>query len=85
MSIIKILKKSIVNLYQEAKTQIQLHKNYDESLDSHTITNFLSLNHNIKISINRAYRAIKKLNFLTMTNSKAFIKTKRKLLYNDLK
>lgn len=85
MSIIKISKKSIVSLYQNAKPQTQLRKNYDESLDSYTITNFLSLNYNIKISINRAYRSIKKLNFLIMTNSKTFIKTKQKPLYNDLK
>ena len=31
MSIIKISKKSIVSLYQNAKPQTQLRKNYDES------------------------------------------------------
>ena len=46
---------------------------------------FLSLNHNIKVSISRAYRPIKKLTLSTMTNSKPFIKTKQKPLYNDLK
>ena len=80
MSIIKISKKSIVSLYQNAKPQTQLRKNYDESLDSYTITIFLSLNHN-----SRAYRPIKKLTLSTMTNSKPFIKTKQKPLYNDLK
>ena len=85
MSIIKISKKSIVSLYQKAKPQTQLRKNYDESLDSYTITIFLSLNHNIKVSISRAYRPIKKLTLSTMTNSKPFIKTKQKPLYNDLK
>lgn len=81
MSIIKISKKSIVSLYQNAKPQTQLRKNYDESLDSYTIT----INHNIKVSISRAYRPIKKLTLSTMTNSKPFIKTKQKPLYNDLK
>ena len=80
MSIIKISKKSIVSLYQNAKPQTQLRKNYDKSLDSYTI-----LNHNIKVSISRAYRPIKKLTLSTMTNSKPFIKTKQKPLYNDLK
>lgn len=84
MSIIKISKKSIVSLYQNAKPQTQLRK-YDKSLDSYTITIFLSLNHNIKVSISRAYRPIKKLTLSTMTNSKPFIKTKQKPLYNDLK
>lgn len=59
MSIIKILKKSIVNLYQEAKTQTQLRKNFAKSLDSYTITNFLSLDYDIKVSIGRVYRLIK--------------------------
>ena len=77
MSIIKISKKSIVSLYQNAKPQTPL--------DSYTITIFLSLNHNIKVSISRAYRPIKKLTLSTMTNSKPFIKTKQKPLYNDLK
>lgn len=81
MSIIKISKKSIVSLYQNAKPQTQLRKNYDESLNSYTIT----INHNIKVSISRAYRPIKKLTLSTMTNSKPFIKTKQKPLYNDLK
>ena len=58
MSIIKISKKSIVSLYQNAKPQTQLRKNYDESLDSYTITNFLNLDYNIKASIGRAYQFI---------------------------
>ena len=85
MSIIKILKNSIISLYQNAKPQTQLRKNHAELLDSYTITNFLSLNHNIKVSISRTCRPIKKLTLPTMINSKPFIKTKRKLLYNDLK
>lgn len=85
MSIIKISKKPIISLYQNTKPQTQLRKNYDEPLDSYTITNFLNLNYNIKVSISKAYQPIKKLNFSTTTNSKPFIKTKRKLLYNDLK
>ena len=40
MSIIKISKKSIVSLSQKAKPQTQLRKNYDESLNSYTITIF---------------------------------------------
>ena len=58
MSIIKILKKSIISLSQNDKTQTQLCKNYDESLDSYTITNFLILDYNIKASIGRAYQFI---------------------------
>ena len=55
----KDFEKYIVSLYQNAKPQTQLHKNYDESLDSYTITNFLNLNHNIKVSISKSYRPIK--------------------------